>query len=304
MAYKKIVFFNLFHNGDNFIPKGYVRAIIDALPDIEFEYAHVRHPDIIKDIPAKFIPADQLPASLNAKVRIGESPDGSVLYINTWVGCWQGELFPFGEHINNQRLYNIWSKYFAYLKLPISANPDDYLPSIDFNQFDCDNVQKFITEAQLRNQDIILICNGPANSGQSNMGDFGNIVRELSARYPSKRFILTARIDNLRANNIYYTEEITGQQSDLNQIAYLSQSAELIIGKNSGPFTFCQFRDNLQDPDRTFLNFSVLPTDCPSGGSLYAARCVYTPVTDDAKALHLIENLLVNKHLRGTEYLI
>ena len=304
MTYKKIVFFNQFHNGDCFVGKGYVRAIVQALPGIEFEYAHQHNPEIIRDLPVKFVGLDTLPSSIAPMVRLAENTSKDTLYINTWVGCWQGELFPYGEHINNLRLHAIWSKYFQYLGLPFETEHHAYLPDIDFDQYDCSNVQKFVADAQMRNQSIVLICNGSANSGQSRMGDFANIVRSLSERYQSKRFVLTQPIDNLRAHNIYYTSEITGLQSDLNQIAYLSQSAELIIGKNSGPFTYCQFRGNLQNPDRTFLNFSVLPTDCPSGGSLYAARCVYTPVTDDHRAQFLIENLLVNKHLRGTEYLI
>lgn len=301
---KRIVFFNQFHNGDCFVGKGYVRALVKALPDVEFEYAHLNHPDIIKDLGIKMVSPETLPVNLTHMIRIAENAETETLYINTWVGCWQGELFPFGEHINNQRLHNIWTKYFNYLNVAITDDHHDYLPDIDFGFYDCNNVDAFVTDAQMRNETIVLICNGSANSGQSRMGDFSNIVRELAAKYPRRRFVLTQPIDNLRASNIYYAGEITGQQCDLNQIAYLSQWSELIIGKNSGPFTYCQFKDNLNNPDRTFLNFSVLPTDCPSGGSLYAARCCYTAVTDDLRAQQLIENLLVNKHLRGTEYLI
>jgi hypothetical protein len=299
---KKIVFFNQFHNGDCFVGKGYVTAIVKALPEVEFEYAHGNHPDIIADLPVRYIPLDQLPA-MAQHTRVAESEDKQTVYINTWVGCWQGALFPFGEHINNQRLHAVWSKYFEYLNIPLGAQ-EDYLPEIDFTKFDVRAAVDFVQQAQMKNEKIVIFCNGSANSGQSRVGDFGTVVAGLAQEFPATRFLITSSIDGLSAANIYYANEVMPLASNLNQIAYVSQFSQLIIGKNSGPFTWCQFKNNLVDSYRTFFNFSILPTDCPSGGSKYLARCLFSPVTDDNRIYELIRSALVQPNYRGTEFLV
>ena len=299
---KKIVFFNQFHNGDCFVGKAYVRAIVNALPDVEFEYYHMNHPDIIKDLPVTYRPLDQLPA-ISQTTRVAESTDKETVYINTWVGCWQGALFPYGEHINNQRLHAIWSKYFEYLNLPLGKQ-EDYLPTIDFTQYDIRAAYDFVDQALNSNEKIVLFCNGTANSGQSRVGDFGSVIAKLAKDFPNKRFLLTAAIDGLSAPNIYLANDVLPTQSNLNQIAYISQFSELIVGKNSGPFTWCQFRNNLLDGLKTFFNFSILPTDCPSGGSRYLARCLFSPVSDEARIYELIKDVLDNPSYRGTEIIV
>jgi hypothetical protein len=55
------------------------------------------------------------------------------------------------------------------------------------------------------------------------------------------------------------------------------------------------------DQRRTFFNFSKLATDCPSGGRTYAAKCLWTPETDAARATDLIKAVIKSPNLRGTE---
>jgi hypothetical protein len=107
---KKIVFFNQFHNGDCFVGKNYVREIMRQLPDIEFSYAHNNHSDIVKDLNCIHLQLGNIPP-MDRMTRVAESPDKETVYVNTWVGCWQGVMFPFGEHINFTRLHNIWREY-------------------------------------------------------------------------------------------------------------------------------------------------------------------------------------------------
>ena len=298
---KKVVFFNQFHNGDCFVGKGYVRALVQALPNVEFEYAHLNHPDIIKDLPVKYITLENLP-HITHMTRIAESADRETIYINTWVGCWQGALFPHGEHINYQRLHTIWAKYFEYLNVPLGPQ-SDYLPYIDFSKFDLGSAQAWLTDCRKTNEKYILFCNGSANSGQSRAGDFKSVIETLAKEFTSIRFLLTSKLD-LTGPNIYYTDDVLKLESDINQIAYLSKYARLVVGKNSGPFTFSQYAELLNDPDCTLFNFSILPTDCPNGGSTYLARCLYSPESDDRRITDLIRNVILNPSHRGTELLI
>lgn len=302
MTYKKIAFFNQFHNGDCFVGKAYVKAIVEALPGLEFEYYHLNHPDIIKDLPVTYKPLEEMP-SITHMTRIAENDAKDTLYINTWVGCWQGALFPYGEHINNQRLHAIWTKYFEYLGLNIGPQ-HEYMPKINFDAYDIKAAYDFVQQSLMTNEKIVLFCNGSANSGQSQVGDFALTIAKLAKDFPKKRFLLTSAIDGLSAPNIYLVNDVVPLKSNLNQIAYISQFAELIVGKNSGPFTWCQFYNNLQDSMRTFFNFSILPTDCPSGGSRYLARCLYSPVTDETRIYELIKDVLINPQFRGTELLV
>jgi hypothetical protein len=295
---KKIVFFNQFHNGDCFVGKQYVAEIVRQLPDVEFSYAHGNHPDIIRDLGLQHLTLDEIPA-LDRLTRVGQSPDKETTYINTWVGCWQGTLFNFGEHINFVRLHNIWREYFKYLKLDFVEDPNHYLPCIDHTKFDMTQAESWI--ANHGDQPTILFCNGTANSGQSRAGDLTQCLDMLSNTFKNWNFVVTHRLD-LARENIYYTDDIfTGLDNDLNQIAYLAGGCDIIVGKNSGPFSYCQNQKNLMDAALTFLNLSILPTDCPSGGGLYRARCVHTAEINDVRIAAIISALINYPDHRGTE---
>lgn len=296
---KKIVFFNQFHNGDCFVGKQYVREIMRQLPGVEFAYAHDNNAAIISDLGCEHLTLDQIPV-IDRMTRVAEGDNGDTIYINTWVGCWQGQMFPFGEHINFQRLHNIWREYFTYLKLEFEdGNPDHYLPTIDFSKYDIETAKQWAVE----HAKYVLICNGSADSGQSGVGDLHRAIDLLSERLPNYHFLVTQKLPYNKPN-IVYTADIFHLESDLNQIAYISQWSELIVGKNSGPFTWCQHRDNLLNSNRMFLNLSKLPTDCPSGGGAYMARCLFSPHTDDNHIANLIENILLHPEYRGTEILL
>lgn len=299
---KKIVFFNQFHNGDCFLGKNYVRAIQQHLPDIEYAYAHGNHPDILKDLNLQHLTLDDIPA-MDRMTRVAVSKDGDTVYINTWVGCWQGTLFPYGEHINYLRLHAIWAEYFKYLKIEQhwKTNPNEYLPEIDYDKFHGINLaEAWVNE---HNRPRILLCNGVAKSGQSRVSDLHQCVDALSNTYKDIDFILTQKLD-LERSNIYYTDDIfNGLESDINQIAYLAQYCNVIVGKNSGPFSYCQNKQNLLNENLTFFNLSVLPTDCPSGGGLYRARCVFSSETNDIRIAAMISMLINHADYRGTEIL-
>jgi hypothetical protein len=298
---KKIVFFNQFHNGDCFVGKQYVAEIIRQLPDTEFAYAHGNHADIIKDLGIQQLSLADIP-NLDRMTRVGESPDKETTYINTWVGCWQGTMFNFGEHINFIRLHNIWREYFKYLKLEFVEDPNYYLPRIDDSQFDISGADAWYAEHGDR--PAILFCNGAANSGQSRVSDLKQCIDMLSKTFPDWNFVVTERL-NLEAANIYYTDDIfTGLESDLNQIAYLAGACDIIVGKNSGPFTYCQNYENLLNDSLTFLNLSILATDCPSGGGLYKARCLHTAETQDVRIASIIAALINHTEYRGTEIIL
>ena len=145
---KRIVFFNQFHNGDCFVGKGYVADFMEQLPDVEFAYAHNNHPDIIKDLKCEQLQLGNIPP-MDRMTKVGQSPDGETIYVNTWVGCWQGQMFPFGEHINFSRLHEIWREYYKHFNLDFTEEPDYYLPEIDYSAFDLSRSIEFLSQQEI-----------------------------------------------------------------------------------------------------------------------------------------------------------
>ena len=288
---KKITFFNQFHNGDCFFGKSWIRNIMQQLPDIEFSYAHKCHPDIIKDLGCRYIPLKDIP-EIDRMVRIAQADD--TLYINTWCGAFQGELFGYHQHSNyiiQHRIYEIYCEQLTkILGRPVtqSTNPHEYLPFIDFSYYDTAAVDNFLHSIPYTRH--VLICNGPVNSGQSSVGDFRFSIDYLSREFPEISFICTHDV-RLKRDNVFYTAQIFNKESDLNEIAYLSTKTELIVGKNSGPYSFCQFDENMNSEQRKFFCFGKLLTDCPNAGLEFPAQFKFCDQTND----RLITNILVRE---------
>lgn len=295
---KKLIFFNQFHNGDCFVGKGYVKELMANLPGVEFAYAHNNHKDILKDLNIEHLGLNNIPP-MDRMTKVAESPDKETVFVNTWVGCWQGEKFPYGQHINFTRLHEIWREYFKYFNIDFKKSFHEYLPTIDFNYFDLGDGPKFVEDGA----PIILFCNGPANSGQSMVGDMAVCISAIAEHFPDYKIVLTHSVD-VKAPNIFNVRPIFNQDSDLNQISWLASKSKLIIGKNSGPFSYCQSKDNLLNPDLTFLNLSVLPTDCPSGSGLYKARCLFSNAHLDYQIHDIITTILKLPEYRGTELIL
>lgn len=287
-----IIFFNQFHNGDCFVGKGWVQNIIAQIPEAKFYYAHGNNPDIIRDLPAEYITLGDIP-DLPNRTRIVQNEDGDI-FINTWCGAFQGELFnTHSNYIVQHRMYEIYCERLTQLlgrPITQSTNPHDYLPEIDFNQYDVDGALNFLS----KHGRINLFCNGSAMSGQSAVGDMSGIIARLCQEFPQETFVATYDT-GLRYDNLHYTQDIFNLSSDLNQIAFLSQRAGLIVGKNSGPYTYCQFKRNMERDDVTFFCFGKLLTDCLNAGLEFPARFKFSDQTNE----QLLHGML-HRHLSQT----
>jgi hypothetical protein len=285
----KIVFFNQFHNGDCFVGKGWVSNIMAQLPQAEFFYAHGNHPSIVQDLPAQYLSLSELPA-LDRRTRLAQGPDGTI-YINTWCGAFQGELFGLDQHSNFMIQHQIYDYYCRGLTQALGQSVTqsdrvlDYLPRTDFSQYDTSAAEDFVQDLY---RPMILFCNGPANSGQSAIGDMRGIIDGLSQRYPELCFVVTHDV-GIQRDNVHYTQNIFQQPSDLNLIAYLSQYARLVVGKNSGPYTFCHYRENLLTPNRTFFCFGKKLTDCLNAGLSLPVAMKFSDQTNEDKIQALLD---------------
>lgn len=264
----KIVFFNHYHRGDLLTHKEFIRQIKDEL-DVTFEYMHFNHPKLTRDLD---IPLVGDPSNLDPKTPFYQEEDS--LFINTWIGChWD----VFCEHggINMNSLIGQWQRIFNTINqcfgttLTINPEKETYLPRIDFNVFNISNIDNYIKNSSNKK---ILVCNGAPKSGQSFASNMKEFLEPLAEEYVNVDFICTEKFDTV-FNNIKFTDDIIGDTEvvdkrapwedrqtnncDVQEISYLSEHCDAIVGKNSGPFVFCETYNNYMDPKKKFLSFNV-----------------------------------------------
>jgi hypothetical protein len=259
---------------------------------------HFNHPKLTRDLN---IPVTGAPENLDAKTPFYQ--DEGVLYINTWIGCFW-DIFCEHGGINMNSLWHQWDKILDTInghfntEISLRADKESYLPKIDFTKFDVSSIDEFL---KTHTNKKILICNGPPKSGQSfsdNMQDFINLAAEES---PNIDFICTTKFDTT-LNNVLFTDDIIVDNEvedkrapwedrevnncDLQEISYLSEHCDAIVGKNSGPFVFCETYNNYMNPNKKFLSYNVSwgigkpPTETMSNGLDIKCKYTITPISD------------------------
>lgn len=305
----KLVFFNHYHRGDLLTHKEFVRQIKNELPDVKFEYLHFNHPKLTRDLD---IPKVGDPGHLDAKTPFYQDDD--VLYVNTWIGC-HWDLFCEYGGINMNSLWHSWEKIvetvnaFFNVSISLKTEKEYYLPSIDFSRFDTKNINQFLEKSGDRKR--VLICNGAPKSGQSFNSDMKEFLEPLSEKFVDVNFICTEKFETTIAN-IYFTDDVIGDTEieekrapwedrqnnncDLQEISYLSENCDLIVGKNSGPFVFCETKNNYMNPNKKFLSFNVSwgigksPTETMSNGLDFKADYKIVSITGVGGAAHTLSD--------------
>lgn len=266
----KIVFFNHYHRGDIFTNRGYVNAIRTSLRNFEFGYLHFNHPKLTRDISIEYL-GD--PSFLNKKERFRQ--DDECLYVNTWIGAYKKIMNKHGG-LNMKAMHEQWQIIFDeinrvfYTNLQLSSKKIRYMPGIDPSFLDLATVKNYVeTTSSIKK---ILLCNGVPKSAQSFHYDMSQQINMLAEEFPDIHFICTTKIQS-NFPNILFTDDIirdteeeikrapwedrTLNICDLLEISYLSENCKIIIGKNSGPFCFCETLKNYSDNTKSFISFNV-----------------------------------------------
>jgi hypothetical protein len=283
MTIKNIVFFNYAHKGDVFLSRAFVCEIMETLKnfDINFSYTHYWGEYLLRDLDCKFIKLEEVPEiHLKSKKELGENfVKDDTVYINTWIGKYFDKSKQFYAECNLRSIYSLmYAEIYNFLSEIFSIdfklkNIIQYFPTIDYSCFNIASIDEFLKNNKGRK---VLLCNGPALSGQCNEynGDLTSIIEKLLGKYINTIFITTHKI-NLQSDRLFYTGDIIqsdllfygeGQVStyiqDINEISYLSRYCDLIIGRSSGPFTFTNVYENMINENKKFLCFGKRETDC------------------------------------------
>jgi len=301
----KIVFFNHYHRGDLHTSKEFVRQVIKELPDdIIFEYQHDNPYELLDDLNLKSAPLLHTLDRKNPVVKIENT-----LYINTWVGS-QWDIFCEHGGINMNTFYDQWSKLYAAINkffdsnLMLHKNKEKYLPKIDWDsicQQSKNSIDKWLVPHDTKRK--VLICNNNPISGQSFSSNMQEWIEPLAESNPDIQFILTDAIDKSIKNVSYtYTIVTTKNQTDLREISYLSTKCDVIIGKNSGPYVYCETFDNYMDNSKKFISYNTknpqFDTIKETMSNGVKHRCEYTTVPIiDPNTLTVADKNMIEKSL-------
>ena len=245
-----LIFYCHYGNGDLFISREFVKDIMNLIPASHYYYAHAKNPRMFADIPAlhytKILDSYQM-RSRCAKI-------GSDILINTWLGV--DSTFVTNANscsiLNAYKMFNLILHNLGYPYLTDSL--DTYLPTIDYDYFDVEPVNKFLKSIA---SPLVLITNCNAQSGQAENFDMTNVIQKLCDTNKNIIFMVTDPI-NVNASNYITTGEITNSRDgfDLNEISYLSKFTNLLVGRSSGAQIFTMTRENCMDASKTFLSFT------------------------------------------------
>jgi hypothetical protein len=147
-------------------------------------------------------------------------------------------------------LYNIFKKTLREtLCYDLTNHPIDFLPKIDYSFYD---IKKIVPPP--RAAKTVLICNNEIQSAQAINFNINDMLRALSVSYPNINFIATNDCE-VKNNNITFMSEYGIVGGDLNEISYLSTLCDVVIGRNSGPYSFCMVSDNILDKRKNMVTF-------------------------------------------------
>ena len=270
----KIVFFNHYHRGDLLTSREFVRQIKNELSEFDFEYLHFNHPKLTRDLD---IPVVGIPDNLDHKTPFYQEEDGDnkTLYINTWIGCFW-DIFCQHGGINMHSLYGQWTKILETLNpyfevdIQLREEKESYLPRIDYARYNTQSVETYLRNSEAMGR--VLVCNGAPMSGQSFSDNMERFINPLAAKNPTVDFVCTSKFETT-LSNVLFTDDIINDDEveekrapweerpvnncDLFEISFLGQHCDAIVGKNSGPFVFCETYNNYMDPELKFLSFNV-----------------------------------------------
>lgn len=279
---KSICFFSHFHNGDIFHIKSFLRDIISQI-DTTYYIAHPNSDIITCDIDMEYINIPIYWSKFNdtyvenrelnknhVNLLVGKEhtkffSTEDCFYINAWIGGYFTEDNEYNGECSLRGFYKMFKNIYKNINQEFGTNLklkdlNEYIPFVDYSKINCEKIKTFVEEYT---SPKILICNGPALSGQTTYNsDMAEIIIPLAEENKNRIYICTNKFET-ELDNIKFTDDIFElNRCDLNEISYLSKFCNLIIGRNSGPFCFTTTKENVNDESKIFLAFGSRETDC------------------------------------------
>lgn len=307
----KIIFFQHFHNGDVFCSKEYVRQLSEH--GFDLGYLHYNHPDILYDINVRYLGTPET-SQLQLDKSLLMLTDNDTLYVNTWLSAYHKSriIDNLKSHINYTNLNYVWQHIFNKINDLTNSqlkvhDPEYYVPEIEHKNIVANIIDSYFFKIKGKK---ILICNNQPMSQQSFNSDMKSIIEDLSIKFLNWNFICTKKFNTSRSN-IHFSDDIIpnlniqswnprawGRKNfDLNEISYLSNSCDIIVGKNSGPFIFCMTKNNVFDSRKKIISFNRHFKDSLLHDIKYKANYIYSRDFSEPNIKKIIESQLIDSNL-------
>jgi hypothetical protein len=244
---ESITYYNNFNMGDLHAVRSLINYVIKSFPELKHKLRHQHSEKILRDLNT---PLYWAPYKEKFDFR-GYYVEYGILNFNVQILCYDRFYFQRSSSTITT-LYDIFARTLKdVFKHTISGNPIDFLPQINYKWYDITNIDKMTIPEK-----SVLFCNNEFQSEQGVRFDMDALLQQLANAFPDVSFYVTNK-SHIEASNITYVNDITGDiGNDLNEISYLSTKCDVIIGRNSGPNTFCFVKENLLNPNKIFITFA------------------------------------------------
>lgn len=252
----KLTFYNYFNNGDIFFSR---IVLMPFIKDYDINFYHKKPQGLFKDIDC-----------VNENSHIPENYDWEKNHIftsedikNTPINCWLAQtVIGRGEPFQNTPFPGCVFENYVKMSKEISSlfklqvyETEDYLPTVNYGKLPLySKIKKKLEEFKKKYKKIILISNGPVMSSQSVNFDFTPIIKRSVENFSNVLFITTEKTD-LVGDNIIDVFDIVETERNILEISMISIFCDIIVGRASGPYCFSQVKENLLDPNKTFVCF-------------------------------------------------
>jgi len=245
--------YNHFHNGDIF----YARVLINGLIEkYNVNFYHNLNTPLLSDMNG-VTEISGVPQHFDIHMNDLENKN-----VNSWIG--QQNMIFVNTHIPGCSFEN----YFNLVKIILNnynleINPDEnyYLPVVNYEKIlNYESIITRMNEIKYKYNKLILISNGNVNSGQAINVDLSGVIETLANNNPNSLFLTTTPI-NHNQPNIIDTSSLTNLNPDLLQISLISTFCNIIVGRASGPYCYTHTKENLLDPNKTYISFSNNPNE-------------------------------------------
>jgi hypothetical protein len=201
---KKVLFFNLFHIGDVYLPMKYIQNIVESNPDVEFYYWCIEGHSFFKDINIKFASNfnyDYFYPINNTVVTIKDD----FICINTWISSFWNDInykdLPVGEcEILNK--YPIFERICKNVNLNYTLKKEDIFFKYPFIELEL--ASNWFNEN--KNSKKIFYFNYLAHSGQvqpiTNHYEHELVINSLADKYKNYIILVPDNITPTSSNII------------------------------------------------------------------------------------------------------
>lgn len=283
MTYTDLCFFNHWHYGDLFTTRELVKDMSRQLPHLTTGYIHKLDTAVIDDFAHNYDAESRQMVLNKFHMSIPMLEDEQNVLINTWVGNYQSKHFASNKHPSYVQhhgifgeIYDIANRNFGW-NLVLDPDVWHYVPEIDYSKLDLAAADRFLDTVT---GNLYLFSNGKVQSEQSSLQHMNSLIDTLAAMHPQDTFLATESYVTDQPN-VKFTADIFNLTNDLREISYLSTRAQLIVGRNSGPFTYANTRGNLTDANKLFMCYSHDARDVLPYGLDIACDFRFSDCTDN-----------------------